>query len=83
MSGTPGFTSGTLVLTATAQGILLHLLAWVARVACSPKSYETVTIREITLGRLPPSGHCIDNRLKLILSLLVKEAYLLVLELQP
>lgn len=57
MSGTPGFTSGALVLTDTAQGILLDLLTWVTRAACLPESQETITIREAVVGRPPPSGH--------------------------
>lgn len=40
-------------------------------------------IGEIVLGRVPPPEHCTESRLKHGFSLSAKEAYLLVLELQP
>lgn len=67
----------------TAQGILLDLLVLVARGTCIPESHGIVTIRETVLGRLPPPGHYTGSKLKLTSSLFVKEAYLLILGLQP
>lgn len=73
-------TSGTLVFAATAQGMLLDCLALVARtlVFLGPIGLQQ---SERVFGSLPPIGHCIDNRLKQTLSLLVKEVYLHVFKL--
>lgn len=46
-----------------------------------PGSHRTVTIREMALGRLPSPGYCIDNRLKHLTSISVKETCLLILQL--
>ena len=75
--------SGAPVFAATAQGMPLHRLALGASGTCIPGSQGTVTIGETVLARLPPPGHCTDHRLKLLPSLSVKEAYLLILGLQP
>lgn len=62
---------------------LHHQILEVKR-SCIPGSKRTVTIRKRVLGRLPPpgcyTGYCL---LKHTYSLSRKEAYLLVLELQP
>ena len=74
--------SGVPVSAAAIQGIPLNLLALVASGACIPESHGTVTMRETVLGRLPPTRHCTDSRLKHTSSFSVREASLLVLELQ-
>ena len=53
MSGTSVLMSGALVFTAAAEGIPLDCLALMAKGACVPQSYKTVTIGETVLGRLP------------------------------
>ena len=83
MSGAPVFMLGALVFAATIRRITLNLLALVGRRACILGSCGTVTIRETVLGRLPPSGHYTDRRLEHTPGLPVRNAYLLVLELQP
>ena len=50
---------------------------------CIHESCGIATNRESVLVQLPPSGQGTPSRVKCTLSLSVKEAYLLVLELRP
>lgn len=58
-------------------------LSLVARRVCVLGSHQSITIGEIVLGRLPTLRHFTDSRQKYIFSLCIREANLLVLELQP
>lgn len=78
MSGALVFTFDDPVFAAATQGAPLDHLALEARGSCIPGSHGTRTIRDSVLGRLLPSGHCTDSRLKHTPSLAEKEAYLLV-----
>ena len=51
--------------------------------ACIHGSEGTIAMFPFVLGRLPPPGHCTDNRLKRRSSPSEKEAYLFVQELWP
>lgn len=73
---------GALVFAAATQEIILEYLALVARESYVSGPHRSVTIRKIVLGRLLPPRHCTSSRLKYTPSYSVKEAYLLVLELQ-
>lgn len=50
---------------------------------CVPGLHGTIIIGETVIHRLLPPGHCTNSKLKPILSLSVKEAYFIVLELKP
>lgn len=71
-----------LVFLADTQGMPLHHLALVTRGACIPGSHRTVAIEGIVFGRLPTPGYCPDGRQRHNPSFSVKEATLLILELQ-
>lgn len=77
------FMSGVLVFVAAAHGAPLEYLALEARRICVPEIHWIITIREIVLLKLSPTGHCTDSRLKHTRSLSVIEAYSLILELHP
>ena len=62
------------------QEIFLDHLALENKEAYVLRFHEILTIRQTVLGRVLPPGHC--SRLKYISSCSMKEAYLLVLELQ-
>lgn len=79
----PAVLSVVLVFATATQGLLLDCLGLVARRACILGSHQSLTIGEVTLGRLPTLGHFTDSRQKYIFSVCVGEANLLVLELQP
>lgn len=74
MSCTPVFTSGALVFTAAVQRLPLHLLALMAIKPCVSRFHRAVMMRKAVLGRLPPSGHCTDSRLKHTPNFSMKEA---------
>ena len=65
------------------KGTALDCLALLTKRAGIPELHGTVTIRKTVLSRPPTPGHCTDSRLKHNLSLPVKKAYLLSLELHP
>ena len=75
MSSAPVFTSGALVSVVATQETSLDHLALVATGAHISGFHRTVTIEERNLGRLPPTGHCTDRRLKHTLGLSVKEVF--------
>lgn len=82
-AGTLVFTSGAPVFADASQGICLDYFTLEARRACIHGSHGMLTFGDRVLGRLSPSGYCTDSRLKYTLSLSVKVAYLLLLDLWP
>lgn len=60
-----------------------HLNAPSAAPGAALRGPTGLTIRELVLGRRPPPGQCTDSRRNHTLVFFVKEAHLLVLELQP
>ena len=75
--------SGGPVFLSVNQGMPLDCLSLVANGAFIHGFHGTVTNGETVLSWLPPPGNSADSRLKHTPSLYGKEAYLLVLELQP